>query len=92
MSTTMGPVVIRQHSPLPSSSFCRGLSKALDRILIICIPSRLKLLARAYEVMSKSVPGTFRTWPRQSAPTFYDKPHDMASCLELQMNIRSRQD
>src|SRR5882672_8783339 len=26
------------------------------------------------------------------APTFYDKPHDMASCLELLMNIRSRQD
>ena len=26
------PGRIRQHSPLPSSSFCRGLSKALDRI------------------------------------------------------------
>jgi hypothetical protein len=38
MSITMGPSVIRQHSPLPFSSFCRGLSKALDRILIFALP------------------------------------------------------
>jgi len=49
----------------------------------------LKIVARAADKRTRPPHEMHHRPPLPTAPTFYDKPHDIASCLELLMNIRS---
>ena len=64
----------------------------IDRCRGPQVRRRVEERARKYESWARPRQPLAVPEPAAIAPTFYDKPHNLASCLELLMNIRSRQD